>query len=138
MPEYLWLWWPWMHLAGRILFSTFFIVFGLNHLFRSREVAAYFERKHVPGPRPVAFVTGLMLTAGGLSLLLGWSRFIGAGLLFLVLFPGAFALHPFWRESDPETRLSERAQFLMTLSLAGAALFVAYYGHTWWPLSIAN
>ena len=53
-----------------------------------------------------------------------------------VLFPGAFALHPFWREPDPAARLRERAQFLMTLALAGAALLVAYYGHTFWPLAV--
>ena len=138
MPEQAWALWPWMHLTGRILFSLFFIAFGLTHLARPREIASYLERKRVPGPRPVAFATGIMLVAGGLMVLFGWSRFIGAGLLFLVLFPGAFALHPFWNETDPVTRLSERAQFFMTLALAGAALLVAYYGHTWWPMSVAN
>jgi uncharacterized membrane protein YphA (DoxX/SURF4 family) len=138
MPEEAWTLWPWMHLAGRICFSLFFIVFGLNHLFGSRQVVGYFQRKDVPGPRPVAVATGLMLLVGGLLVLTGWSRFIGAGLLFLVLFPGAFALHPFWRETDPATRLSERAQFFMTLALAGAALLVGYYGHTWWPLAVVH
>ncbi len=138
MPEQAWVLWPWMHLAGRIGFSLFFIIFGLTHLLRPAEVVQYFRRKDVPGPRPVTFATGVMLLAGGVLVLLGLSRFIGAGLLFLVLFPGAFALHPFWRETDPAIRLSERAQFFMTLGLAGASLLVGYYGYTWWPLAVAN
>lgn len=138
MPEQAWTLWPWMHLVGRIGFSLFFIAFGLNHLLSPGEVVTYFRRKDVPGPRPVAAATGLMLLAGGVLVLTGWSRFIGAGLLFLVLFPGAFALHPFWRETDPAARLSERAQFFMTLALAGAALVIGYYAHTQWPLAIVH
>lgn len=138
MPEQALTLWPWMHLVGRIGFSLFFIVFGLNHLLSPGEVVGYFRDKEVPGPRPVAAATGLMLLAGGVLVLTGWSRFIGAGLLFLVLFPGAFALHPFWRETDPATRLSERAQFFMTLALAGAALMIGYYAHTQWPLAIVR
>lgn len=138
MPEQWWALWPWMHLAGRICFSLFFILFGLNQLLRPAAVVMYFRSKEIPGPRPVAFATGIMLVVGGVLVLLGWSRFIGSGLLFLTLFPGAFALHPFWKETDPTARLSERAQFFMTLGLAGAALLVGYYSSDWWPLSVAN
>ncbi len=138
MPHELWALYPFFHLGGRVLFSLFFVLFGLQHLLRPAEIVEYFRRKGIPGPRPVAFATGVMLTAGGATVLTGWSRFVGAGLLLLVLFPGAFALHAFWHETDPATRLSERAQFFMTLGLAGAALFVAYYGYDVWPASVAN
>lgn len=138
MPDQLWLFYPWMHLAGRVLFSLFFIVFGLSHLVDLRGAAGFLERRGVPGPRPVAVVSGLMLLLGGGLVLLGWHRFIGAGLLFLVLFPGAFALHPFWAEHDPALRRSKLAQFCMTLGLAGAALFIAFYGYQPWPLSVGG
>lgn len=138
MPADLWDLWPWMHFAGRVLFGSFAVVFGVLHLVRTRPVAGYFERKQIPGAGPVAIVTGLMLLVGGLLVSLGWHRFIGAGLLFLVLFPGAWALHPFWKETDPNRRLSELAQFFMTLALAGAALFFAYYGYDAWPMSLGG
>lgn len=138
MPEQVWLLYPWMHLGGRILFALCFIVFGVRHLARLSDSAAYLGRKGVPGPKPVAVVTGLMLLAGGVLVLLGWRRFVGAGLLFLVLFPGAFALHPFWTEADPDARRRALAQFLMMLALAGAALFVAFYGYQPWPLSLGG
>ncbi len=138
MPDELWVLYPWMHLTGRVLFSLFFLVFGLSHLVRLPQAAAYLGRKGVPGARPVAVVTGLMLALGGAFVLIGWSRFIGAGLLFLVLFPGAFALHPFWSERDPTAHRSEMAQFFMTLGLAGSALVVAFYGYQPWPFSLGG
>lgn len=138
MPDDLWRFWPGLHVAGRVLFGTFFVLFGAMHLLRLGPIAAYFERKGVPGARPVAVVTGVMLLAGGLTVMLGWHRFIGAGLLALVLVPGAWALHPFWKETDPDARLSELAQFFMTIALAGAALLVAYYGYQSWPVSLGG
>jgi uncharacterized membrane protein YphA (DoxX/SURF4 family) len=138
MPEQALDLWPWMHFVGRVLFSSFMVLFGLRHLFDLRASAAFLERKHVPGPIPVSVVAGLMLTVGGGFVLLGWHRFIGAGLLFLVLFPGAWALHPFWNETDPQVRHDEMGQFFKTLGLAGAALLIAHYGGAAWPLSVGN
>lgn len=138
MPDQLWQFYPWMHVTGRILFTSFPLIFGLTHLVRPRDATAYLERRGVPGAMPVAIYTGLMLVAGSLMVLLGWHRFIGAGLLFLVLFPGAFALHAFWNEPDAHARRSERAQFFMTLALAGGSLIVGFYGHLEWPLAVGH
>ena len=138
MPDQLLSLWPSLHLAGRVLFASFFVIYGLTHLLRPEPVVEYFRQKEIPGPRPVTFATGLMLLAGGAFVLIGWSRFIGAGLLFLVLFPGAFALHPFWRETDPGSRMQARASFFMTIALAGASLFIAYYGYMDWPLAVVH
>jgi putative oxidoreductase len=55
-----------------------------------------------------------------------------------VLFPAGWALHPFWKESDPVARQNELAQFLKALALSGAALFMAFYGGTVWPLSLGG
>jgi putative oxidoreductase len=134
MPESVY---PWLHLVGRVLFASFLIVFGLLHL-TSHGIADYMRRKDVPGPKVVAWATGLMVLVGGVSILLGWHRFIGAGLVFLALFPSGWALHPFWTVSDPEVRQSEMAHFLKALAIAGAALLIAFYGSTPWPLSLGG
>lgn len=135
MPEQVW---TWMHLVGRILFASFAIFFGLRHLIGMRVTARFLESREVPGPKPVAFVTGIMLLVGGTFVLLGWHRFIGAGLLFLVLFPGGWALHAFWTESDPADRMDQMGHFMKTVALAGAALIFAYYAAGPWPLSLGN
>jgi uncharacterized membrane protein YphA (DoxX/SURF4 family) len=127
-----------MHAAARALFAAFPVAFGVLSLARTRETATYLEGRGIAGALPVTLAVGSMLLAGGLMVLLGWHRFIGAGLLFLVLLPGAFALYPFWQAADPATRRTEAAQFLMTLGLAGASLFVAFYSSQPWPLSLGN
>lgn len=138
MPEQLsWLL-PWLHLAGRVLFGLFFLIFGLIHLLDTGAAARYLERKGIAGPKPAAVASGLMLLVGGVLVVLGWHRFIGAGLLFLVLLPGAFALHPFWHEGDPAKRRASAAQFLMMLGLAGAALVIAVHGGQSWPFSLGG
>lgn len=138
MPEQLsWLL-PWMQVAGRGLFGLFFLIFGLVHLLDTEGAARYLERKGVAGSKPAAVATGVMLLAGGLLVVLGWHRFIGAGLLFLVLLPGAFALHPFWHESDRARRRAAAAQFLMMIGMAGAALIVAFHSGESWPFSLGG
>jgi len=134
MPESIY---PWLHLVGRILLSLFLITFGLMHLFSPR-IAEYFGSKKIPGPRVVAWAMGVMVLVGGVFLLLGWHRFIGAGLVFLALFPAGWALHPFWKESDPAKRLTEMAHFFKILALSGAALFMAFYSDTVWPMSLGG
>jgi len=129
---------PWMHLVGRILFSMIFIASGLNHFFKLNEGAAYAQMKGVPAPKLATVVSGLMILVGGVLVLLGWHRFIGAGLLVLFLLPSAFVMHAFWKESDPMMMQNEMAHFMKDMALAGAALLIAFYGGGPWPMSLGG
>ncbi len=135
MPEQLY---PWMHLMGRILFSMIFIGSGLNHLMNSQATAQYAEMKGVPGAKPAVILSGLMILAGGIMVLLGWNRLIGAWLLVVFLVPTAFMMHAFWKETDPMAKQNEMAHFLKTLALAGAALLMVYYANDPWPMSLGG
>ncbi len=138
MPEQLQFLYPWMHLIGRVLFSMVFILGGIGHLMQLDVTAEYAESKGVPAPKAAVALSGAIIVIGGVLLLIGWTRFIGAGLLFLFLVPTAFLMHPFWRESDPTVMQNEMAHFLKDLGLAGAALLAAYYAGGWWPLSLGG
>lgn len=129
---------PWMHLIGRILLSLIFIRGGIKNLTNVDGMTAYAAAKHVPAPKLAVVVSGIVILLGGLSMLLGWHRFIGAGLLFVFLVPAAFLVHAPWRESDPAARANETAHFLKDLALAGAALLIAYYAGGWWPMSLGH
>ncbi len=135
MPEALY---PWMHLVGRILFSMVFIGSGLNHFLKLKESTAYAQSKGVPAAKLVTLVSGLMILVGGVFVLLGWHRFIGAGLLVIFLVPTAFVMHAFWRETDPMMMQTEMSHFMKDLALAGAALLVAFYGGMSWPMSLGG
>jgi putative oxidoreductase len=138
MPDWGWNLYPYVHLVGRVLFAMLFIVSGINHFTQFGGMAGYAAAKHVPAPKLAVGVSGLMILVGGLMILLGWHRLWGAGLLVIFLVLAAFLVHPFWKETDPMARAGERAHFLKDLALAGAALFIAYYSYTTWPLSLGG
>ncbi|WP_406724906.1 hypothetical protein WJ438_09930 [Streptomyces sp. GD-15H] len=64
-------------------------------------------------------VSGLLLLAGGLSIVLGVWADLGALLLAVFLFPASL-MHAFWKETDPQSRQNERIHFLKDTSLGGA------------------
>jgi len=138
MPEQLYPLYPWMHVIGRILFSLIFILSGVNHLMQLENMTAYAKSKGLPAPKAAVALSGLVMLAGGALVLLGWSRFIGAGLLVIFLLPTAFLMHAFWKETDPMVKQNEMAHFLKVLALAGAALLVAYYAGNSWPMSLGG
>lgn len=127
---------PWMHLMGRILFSMIFIASGMNHLMKLDDMSAYAASKGVPAAKAATALSGLMMLAGGVMIVLGWHRFIGAGLLVMFLIPTAFMMHPFWKESDPQASMNEMSHFMKDLALAGAAMLIAFYAGMPWPMSL--
>jgi uncharacterized membrane protein YphA (DoxX/SURF4 family) len=138
MPEQLYFLYPWMHLVGRIFFSMIFIASGVGHLVQLDGTAAYAQHKGLPAPRVAAVFSGLTIMVGGVLILIGWTRFIGAGLIFLFLVPAAFLMHPFWKEADAMSKQNEMAHFMKNVALAGSALLIAYYAGGWWPWSLGG
>ena len=127
---------PWMHLMGRILFSMIFIASGMNHLMKLDDMSAYAASKGVPAAKAATAISGLVIMAGGIMIVLGWHRFIGAALLVMFLISTAFVMHPFWKESDPQASMNEMGHFMKDLALAGAALLIAVYAGLPWPMSL--
>lgn len=127
---------PWMHIAGRVLFAMVFFGSGVNHLMKLDAMAGYAASKGVPAAKPATLLTGLIMIAGGLMVVLGWHRFIGAGLLVIFLLPTSFMMHAFWKESDPMAAQNEMAHFMKNMALIGAALFMAFYAGMPWPMSM--
>ncbi|CAN5340065.1 hypothetical protein BH18GEM1_BH18GEM1_22750 [soil metagenome] len=111
-----------LYLIGRILFVGIFIMSAIGHLTKADAMAQYAASKGVPAAKASVILTGLMLLAGGVSILLGLYMEIGAGLLFLFLVPTAFIMHNFWTVQEPQQRQLEQIMFVKDLSLAGAAL----------------
>lgn len=138
MPDALWPLYPWMHLVGRILFGMLFIGSGMSHLVQRRAMVDYARTRGAPVPEVGVPVTGLMILVGGAFVMVGWHRFIGAGLLVIALLLFAFTMHAFWRDTDPAVRQNEMGHFMKDLALAGAALLIAYYGGYGWPMSLGG
>lgn len=129
---------PWLHLVGRILFTMIFISSGINHFTKLGPMAAYAGSRRVPMPKVTVPITGLIALVGGVLVLLGWHRFIGAGLLALFLLLTAFLMHNFWIDTDPMRKQTEMVQFMKNIALTGAALFIMVYSGMNWPMSLGG
>ncbi|MGH7571419.1 MAG: DoxX family protein [Gemmatimonadota bacterium] len=112
----------WLYLIGRILFSLIFLTSGYAHLTQSGAMSQYAASKSVPAPKAATIVSGLMILAGGLSVLLGVYMEFGTWLIVFFLVPTGFLMHDFWKIQDPGQKGIERAQFMKNLSMTGAAL----------------
>lgn len=120
-----------LFLIGRVLFGGFFAFNGINHFLQLGSMAGYARMKGVPMPDAAVAVTGVMLLAGGLSILLGaWPR-IGVALIVLFLLPTSFMMHAFWTVADPMQRVGEQINFMKNLALAGAALMLLAIPEPW-------
>ncbi|MDI3406457.1 DoxX family protein [Streptomyces cavernicola] len=119
-------------LIGRILFAALFLGSAVGHLTRTTYMAGYAASRGVPASTPATVGSGLLILAGGLSVLLGVWADLGALLLAVFLVPTALLMHAFWTETDPQARQMEQIHFQKDLALAGASLmllaFFAYAG----------
>jgi putative oxidoreductase len=86
-------------LTGRILFAAIFVMTAMGHF--KPETIAYAGSQGVPFASILVPLSGIIATAGGLSIILGYKAKIGAWLLVLFLIPVTFTLHAFWNVQDP-------------------------------------
>jgi putative oxidoreductase len=85
----------------------------------------------VPAAVPATIASGVLMLAGGLSVLLGIGADLGALLLVVFLAPTALLMHGSWKETDLQARQLEMVHFQKDLALAGAELMLlALLAHT--------
>ncbi|MEV0360490.1 DoxX family protein [Nocardia sp. NPDC050697] len=118
-------------LIGRILFAVLFLGSAAGHLTQADGMAGYAASRGIPAPKLAVLGSGVLMLAGALSVLLGVWADLGSLLLVLFLLPTAVLMHPFWKETDAETKQLELIGFNKDLALGGAALALfAFFAHT--------
>jgi len=115
-------------LIGRILFSSFFLMSSMNHLLKRTEMVPYAKSAGVPMAELAVPLTGLMILAGGLSILLGYHPKVGAWLLVIFLIPTSFYMHRFWGIEDQMQSMNQMIMFMKNMVIIGGALLIAYFG----------
>ncbi len=121
--------WKWnemnaLLIIGRVLFALIFINSGYGHIKNLAAMTGYAQYKKVPAAKLSVIASGLMLLAGGLSVLLGVWVDLGALLLVVFLIPTAILMHNFWTIEDAMAKAGDAAQFFKNIALAGAALIL--------------
>jgi putative oxidoreductase len=112
----------WLALAGRILFAPIFIMSGLHHITAPGQMEQYASSMGVPAAKLMIVLTGLMILAGGVSILFGFWTKLGALLIIIFLVVVTPWMH---------RPLSDQMQFIMfmkNISMLGGALIIAAFG----------
>ncbi len=123
-----------LFLIGRILLGGFFLKNAYNHLFNTKNLAAYAQMKKVPMATLAVIVSGLLLLFGGLSVITGIQVQAGVAALVLFLVPITFTMHAYWKEEGQE-KMHDDIQFWKNIAILGAVLTLLAIP-TPWPLSL--
>lgn len=110
-------------IIGRVLFALMFVVGGLNHFTKAEAMSGYAAFKKVPYPKVANLLSGVLLLAGGASVILGVYADLGALVLAAVLLAMAVMMHNFWA-ADEQSKPMEMISFMKNVSMAGAALIL--------------
>lgn len=112
-------------LVGRILFVLLFLSSAVNHLvFGTEAMTGYTASKGVPAARAAVLGSGVLLAVGSVFVVVGIWLDLGFLMLAAFLLPTAVLMHGFWREREPQARMTEMIQFFKDLALLGACLML--------------
>lgn len=109
-------------LLGRLIFGGFFIYNGIHHFQERKQMAQYAASKGVPAAEVAVIGTGVAMTVGGASILLGVKPKIGTLAILGFLAGVSPIMHDFWKQQDPQAKQSEMINFAKNVAMAGAAL----------------
>jgi putative oxidoreductase len=113
---------------GKILFGGYFLMGAYSHFSNLGMMSGYAQSKGVPAAKLAVLGSGLLLLAGGISIIFNLYPLIGLGALVLFLLPVTFMMHAFWKVQDPQARMGEMINFMKNIALLGAVvMFLSAY-----------
>lgn len=124
-----------LFLLGRVLYGGFFVVAGINHFQHLDMLAGFAGFKSVPAPKVSVMFSGLLILAGGLSVMVGFQPTLGVICIALFLIPVTFMMHTYWSDTDQNMKINNRVNFQKNVALLGAALMLLVVPQPW-PLSV--
>ncbi len=122
-------------LLSRLLFGGVIVFTGVNHFLDLEAMAGYAEYKGLPAPRLSVLGSGVVLVAGGLSIVLGVFPLVGGLAVAAFLLVAGITMHDFWAVSDEEAQ-NELTHFLKNVYGAGGALAFAAVASGPWPYAV--
>jgi putative oxidoreductase len=109
-------------LAGRVLYSIFFVRSGVGHVKKHRSMGDYSRTASFPAPYLAGWPAGVWLLAASASIALGIWPDVGSLMLGVFVIPSALYFHRFWTIEDPAQRQAQLGSFVRNVALLGASL----------------
>jgi putative oxidoreductase len=122
-------------LIGRIIFGGYWLMAALNHFKNLNHMSGYAKAKGTPLPNLAVAGTGVILLAGGFSMLLGVYAPVGIALLIVFLLGVSVQMHSFWKVDDVQLKQIDMINFTKNLALIGALLMFLLLPRPW-PMSL--
>jgi len=116
---------------GRLIFGGFFLYNGIHHFQERKSMAQYVESKNIAMPDLAVTATGVALTIGGASIVLGVKPKLGTAAIAGFLLAVSPAVHDFWNHEDTEQRTNEMINFTKNMALLGGALALMGVEEPW-------
>ncbi len=99
-------------------------MFGFGHLFDAGSMTAIVP-DFLPMKTVVVMLTGVVIVAGGLMVLLGYRAKLAGKILFVFMFVTAISV---WSGGFMDGDQVSTAMFMKDLALSGASLMIAHFG----------
>ena len=123
------------YLIGRIIFGSYWLMAALNHFKNLDHMSGYAKAKGTPLPNLAVVGTGVILSAGGLSMLLGVYPVVGIALLIVFMLGVSVQMHSFWKVDDTQLKQIDIINFTKNMALIGALLMFLLLPRPW-PMSL--
>jgi len=124
-----------LFLAGRVLYGGFLLVSGIEHFRHAQVLTVHAGSKGIPAPYLGVIASGLLITFGGLSILLGLRPAWGVLCVTLFLLPTSLFIHNYWADTKPGVKEANFINFKKNVALLGAAWMFLLIPQPW-PLSL--
>jgi putative oxidoreductase len=112
-------------LIGRILFPLGVLIAGTTfHIGKSAMAEGYAKQMGFPVSAVAGWPTGIWMTAGSLSVILGVWGDVGALMIAAFVVPAAAWFHRFWAMDDPQQKMTQNAYFFRNVALLGGSLIL--------------
>lgn len=109
-------------LAGRVLFSVFFVRSGIAHVKGSQAMGDYARSAAFPAPFLAGWPAGVWLLAASLSIGLGIWPDLGSLMVAVFVVLAGAGFHRFWSIEDPAQRQTQAGNLFRNVALLGASL----------------
>jgi len=126
----------WLLLVGRVLYGGYFVMGGIMHFMKMRDMTEMTRQKGVPSPSLAVGASGILIVLAGLGVILGIYPDLSLLILAAFIIVVTPVMHAFWRIEDPMMSMMDMQMFMKNMALLGAALAL-YALSSDWPLSIS-